>query len=542
MNEGPPKPKKLENNEPEEIRLNYPTNHLKGFDELRKSTRLQGKEYILILKSLWYSLLSCKNKGVVLRLNNLVTDGRIHLLIPLKSGKGKKELKRVIKKVGEGLNRTVVEPTSLHPEQLVGKTSTNRVKGQVEYIPNIGYFGDDYIVIDEGKTLLTSNEINFSESRRYLRLGLDPYPDNIITKKPVDIPRGEGLEYTPYFNCCIFTQPYYFEAEFATDGDLRRFILPYINMSGIDRTEAYKSRVLEVNQDNNEPILTFTEFLRSLPDSREYKISSEAKTELIEDHLILVRRGFSYSTKTRNFMDLYDFTIQDLLLKMSHIQALQEGINTITRDHVARAFIDLVEFTEHLYQFIENKIMGSLDYGETWNGATDKDKELLRFLYDVGATSREESTVSIIAYENKIQEVFEVEKRQSINIKRKHERNGWIKSKKGKHDSLVWLEFEPDVRPARDAMQPTNLKKFYLDKIKNYVPDCMLPLTPLEDKSVDAPIDEVQPSSIYKETQKIDYESMPYEEIQNRAKFQDDHDAQAELDRRLLAKQMGGSD
>lgn len=106
----------------------------------------------------------------------------------------------------------------------------------------------------------------------------------------------------------------------------------------------------------------------------------------------------------------------------------------------------------------------------------------------------------------------------------------------------MWLEFEPDVRPARDAMQPTNLKKLYLDKIKNYIPDCKLPLTPLDDKSVDAPIDEVQPSSGYKETDEIDYESMPYEEIQNRAKFQDDHDAQAELDRRLLAKQMGGSD
>jgi hypothetical protein len=526
MNEGPPIPKALKSDEPEELQLNYPTNHLKGFNELRKSTRLQGIEYILILKALWYSLLSCKNKGVVLKLNNLVTDGRIHLLIPLKSGKGKKELKRVIKKVGEGLNRTVVEPTSLHPEQLVGKTSANRVKGQIEYIPNIGYFGDDFIVIDEGKTILTSNDINFTESRRYLRLGLDPFPDNTITKKPVDIPRGEGLEYTPYFNCCIFTQPYPFEAEFATDGDLRRFIVPYINMSGIDRKEAYKSRILEVNQDEDGNILTFTEFIKGLPDSREYAISSEAQIELVEDHLMLVGRGFSYSTKTRNFMDLYDFTIQDLLLKMSYIQALQDGADMIGKDHVARAFIDFVEFTEHLYQFIENKVMGSLDYGETWNGATDKDKELLRFLYDEGALSREESTVSIVAYENKIQEVFEVEKRQSINIKRKHEDNGWIASKKGKHDSKVWLEFEPDVRPARDAMQFPKLKKSYLEKIKNYIPDCITPLAPVED-SVGAPVEEV-----------INYESMTYEDLYNKANHQNDHEAQAELDRRIL-KQTG---
>ncbi|TMS41313.1 MAG: hypothetical protein FGO69_08645 [Methanobacterium sp.] len=528
MNGSPPIPKALESDEHEELELKYPTNHLKGFDELRKSTRLQGKEYILILKALWYSLLSCKNKNVVLKLNNLVTDGRIHLLIPLKSGKGKKELKRVIKKVGEGLNRDVVEPTSLHPEQLVGKTSANRVKGQIEYIQNRGYFGDDFIVIDEGKTILTSNDINFSESRRYLRLGLDPYPDNTITKKPVDIPRGEGLEYTPYFNCCIFTQPYYFEPDFATDGDLRRFLVPYINMSGIDRTEAYKARILEVNQDDIDPARDFTEFVKGLPGSTEYKISSEAKAELVVTHLMLVSRGFVYSTKIRNFMDLYDFTIQDLLVKMSYIQALQDEVKTIGKDHVSKALIDLVEFTEHLYQFVENKVMGSLDYGETWNGATDKDKDLLRFLYDEGATSMEESTVSIADYKKEIQEVFEVEERQSIRIKQKHEDNGWIKSKKGKHDSKVWLEFEPAVETDREAKPNQDLKKFYLDKIQEYIPDDTMPLSPIAEVSEVAPRDEV-----------INYESMSDEELSNKATFQDDHEAQAELDKRLLARQTG---
>ena len=198
------------------------------------------------------------------------TDGRIHLLIPLKSGKGKKELKRVVKEVIGGIGRAVDEPTSLHPEQLVGKTVRRQKKGQVEYENIEGYFSRDYLIIDEGRTLLTSNDILYTESRRYLRLALDPYPHNTITKRPVDIPFGEELEYTPYFGCCIYTQPYFFDEEFATDGDLRRFVVPYVNMSGIDRSKAYKSRVLEIN-DSEDSLNKFIRFINSLEDFKACK-------------------------------------------------------------------------------------------------------------------------------------------------------------------------------------------------------------------------------------------------------------------------------
>lgn len=494
-----------EKKEPEEktknIQLIYPTNHLKGFKELRESTRLHGEEYILIIKAVWYGLLSCKNSDVMLELNGVVTDGRIHLLIPLKSGKGKKEIKRVVKEVMGGFGKKVVEPTALHPEQLVGKTFRKHKKGDTEYEPNKGHFADDYIIIDEGRTLLTSNDILYSESRRYLRLGLDPYPHNTITKRPVDIPRGEGLEYTPYFGCCIYTQPYHFDGEFATDGDLRRFVVPYVNMSGVDRTDAYKNRILETNH-SNDSIKEFTKFMKDLGDYKEYSITSNAKLELLGDHLILVERGFSYSTKIRNFMDLYDFTIQDLLLKMSHVQALQNGTNQIEKNHVALAFIDLFEFLEHLYQFVENKILGSLDYGEAWKGATDKDKELLNWLHDKKAISREESTISISDYEKKIQKVFQVAERQSINIKQNHEKNGWIKSKKGAHESFVWLGFKPDARGARPAMQSKDFTKFYQDKIKNFIPEDIAPLASLENDTQNNPSDEIIQKN---ETTTVDY-------------------------------------
>ncbi|MEN6574133.1 hypothetical protein, partial [Methanobacterium aggregans] len=449
------------------VNLKYPTNHLKGFEELRQASRLYGKEYIPILKSMWYAIISSKNENVELQLNQIHTDGRIHLLIPLRSGKGKKELKRIIKEVlGEG----VKEPASLHPEQLIGKTRIrNNKRGPVS--ENIeGYFSQKYLIIDEGRTLLTSNEPNYAESRRYLRLALDPYPTNQIEKKSVDTTFEDALKYTPYVNCCIFTQPYYMEEDFATDGDLRRFIVPYINMAGVDRLEAYKNRILDKTNSNGSQN-KFRNFVNNLPDYKHYTINPSAIPEFIKCSMMLIQRGLNHEPKIRNFVDLYDFTIQDILLKLCHVQALQEGKNEITGKHVQLAFIDLFEFLEHLYLFVESKILGSIDYGESWAGATDKDKELLRWLKDKGAESFEESQVSIKEYIDKIMDLFKVKERQAKRIKQKHEEKGWIKSKQVQHSSRLWIGFQPKTKDARTDMQPKDFEKFYLDKVKTNVPE-----------------------------------------------------------------------
>ena len=59
-----------------------------------------------------------------------------------------------------------------------------------------------------------------------------------------------------------------------------------------------------------------------------------------------------------------DYSIQNMLLKFSTIQALQEGKGIIEKRHVELAFIDYSEILEHTYDYIENKILGTLDYGE----------------------------------------------------------------------------------------------------------------------------------------------------------------------------------
>lgn len=50
-------PEKKESEQIQKLDLKYPTKHLKGFDDLRKATRLFGNEYILIIKAVWYFIL-----------------------------------------------------------------------------------------------------------------------------------------------------------------------------------------------------------------------------------------------------------------------------------------------------------------------------------------------------------------------------------------------------------------------------------------------------------------------------------------------------
>lgn len=463
------------------IVLKYPNKHLKCFDQLIDITRLYGEEYRIIDKALWYSIMSLKNKGVELELGQLRTDGRIQILIPLKSGKGKAELKRTIKDIMTRIKKSVYEPTSLHPEQLVGKTIKKKSKDEYEQIP--GYFSRDYLIIDEGKQLLTSKEPNYSESRRYLRIAMDSYPNNTITKKSVDINFENELNYKTYVGCCIFTQPHMYEEDFAMDGDLRRFIIPYVNMTGIDRETAYEDRILSATN-SEESLKNFTDFMESLEDIKSFEIEEAPIKTFLNCFNVLVNRGFSHSSsKIRNYMDISDFTLQDMLLKMSAVQALQSNSNIINEEHISLAFIDLFEFMEHLYTFIETKVQGQFDYGEEWNGAMGKDKECLEWLKNKGAISMEKTNISIKDYETKIMTVFKVKERQSIGIKGKHERNGWIKSKKSDHSSKLWLSLDENKRPARDAMSPLHIQKFYNDKITKFIPETITPLAPLEESN-----------------------------------------------------------
>ena len=109
--------------EPEpDIHLEYPTRHLNHFDDLETASDLFGDEYKVIFKALWYQLMSFRIRDSDLKMGRNKADGRINALYPLKAGHGKGELKRIIKEFIKRFDKVYAEPTSLHAEQLVGKT------------------------------------------------------------------------------------------------------------------------------------------------------------------------------------------------------------------------------------------------------------------------------------------------------------------------------------------------------------------------------------------------------------------------------------
>ena len=450
------------NNMTLEIPMQYPTMHLNGFDDLIKSTRLIGDGYIPIMKSVWYNLISTMIATSKLQIGNIHIDGRIHTLIILRSGGGKNDIKRVIKEVLNGIGKNYIEPTSYHSEQFVGKVKITKDKDGETYTPIRGHLSQDYLLIDEGKQLLTSNDPINSESRKYLRLGMDQYPNNEIMKKSVDINHENALRYAPHCCVAVFIQPFTLEEHIVLDGDLRRFIVPYVEMKGNNEEKAYEERLRGSSKlAPNENIIAV---IKSLKEFEDFDITEDAKTTFNELFDLLAKRGETYSPKMSHYMDIVGYGNQNTFLKFSVIQALQDNTCTIDSKHIELAFIDYTEILEHTYLFVENKVIGDLNYGEGWNGAMDKNFRALNWLYIHGATSEEESNVSIADYIDKLMKVFRVEERQAQRILKTHKEKKWVKTKKGQHNSKLWLAFTPspeNLREVSDVRHVIALKKKY---------------------------------------------------------------------------------
>jgi hypothetical protein len=524
------------------IKLKYPIKHLKGFNDLNKALKLYGKEYIIIKKALWYNLHSTVISKSNISYMQLNVDGRLFLLIPLKSGKGKSNIKHVIKNVSNNLGISAEEPTSLHPEQLVGKVTSRKKRDGTDYYAVEGYLSRDFLIIDEGRELLTSEDLNYSESRKYLRLAFDKYGNNEIMKKPVGIPFGEELRYFPHCCSTIFVQPYRFNESFVTDGDFRRYITPYVNMTGINRQKSYLNRLTD-DTDSEKVLNNFTNYLNTLDPFDSFDVSKEAGEALKECSIYLIDRGWAHSEKIKYFIELYDYNIQDMLLKMSAIQALQENTNLITEKHVYLAFIDYAEFLEHMYNFILQKISGDFDYGEKWMGATGPDQEILKWLLDEDATSLNNSKTSINDLIEKIKEIHSVKKRQAQYIKKKYEESGWIKSKQaGPYGTVVWLNLNVNYdnsRDAKDAMNailPENFQEYYNEKINEWIAP-ITPPAPLEDKKTKKPFLEIKKNNLQKEA----YAELTNEELSNKALYEEDEEASHELSRRLFQENKEAS-
>lgn len=415
------------------------TSHLSHYNDLTTATNLFGEEYTPIFKTLWYQLLSFRIRKADLRIGRNRTDGRINALYPLKAGHGKGELKRVIKDFIRYFNMEYAEPTSLHAEQLVGKV-VKKPRSE-EYIQRLGYLARDWLVIDEAYNLLSSNELHYSEARKYIRTALDRYPGNTIHKETTDIGSASPLEYDPYCPISLFIQPKRFESDILVlEGDLRRVICPYVNMTGTSKMDAYEENIFN-DADDRIALQDFCSYVESLPEFTEFRATDEAKTLFLELFLDLIDYGTTYNDKIRNFTDIIGYTLQTFLLKFSAVQALQHDRNTISSIDVELAYNDLLEILTHTFQYVNKKVPGFLNYGEGWQGAEPYDQEALKWLHQQGATS-EDRAVQTAEYEQKIMDTFNVKDRRAREIIKQQQDQGWIERKRKTH-SKVWITFTP---------------------------------------------------------------------------------------------------
>lgn len=302
----------------------------------RESCRLKQAEYKPAIKLIMYSVFSESLKGSLIK--QFSEDIRIHTLILIESGGGKKELIKLIKRT---VSNTVL-PTHYHPEQFIGKKIFDRKTQEV--FENEGYFKDAFIVIDEASDLYMNSK--HEETRKYMRICKDPYGDNDIWKSSVNLPKEFRLNYYP--NCVIaeFMQPRPINEELLITGDLRRDIILFL-----DVTEEMKVKaIIESLKDTDTAKIDFAaEKIRGkykdlVSKKFNWNFSDEVKTRIGELTIELYKYGSARGHRLQDISKKMAFSMRNFLIKMSCIRAGIESRSDITVLDLELAFEDLKSY------------------------------------------------------------------------------------------------------------------------------------------------------------------------------------------------------
>jgi hypothetical protein len=396
----------------------------------------------------------------------------------LRSGGGKKEIEDIITKVCTGLGEKVTKPTSYHPEQLVGKV----VQKEGEYHQIKGHLGDDILIFDDAIELVKSQKLFYCESRRYITTALDPIGKNLITKRQTGLSRRRTLRYYPTCSIQILLQPFTISGEVVKSGFSRRFLflLPEIERS----REIFSQKTLSDGTLKSQAFDTVLDHLKKLREGRgspKLTFLKEAIERFNELHLLLIEFGEGYSKKVSSFTEIIGFPLQNWFLKMIAILANSHKRTEASIFDVEMAFVDLLEFLDSNFEYVERKVQGSLDY-EDRDQPTGTDLEIIEWLKRKGALSYRASKISIQAYQEKISKKFEVSLDGARKRYQKHVWKGWIKRKQeGAHNSKVWLKIRLDGDEGEQGGKGGRVIAEYHKIIARYDKEKAIPLLPLKE-------------------------------------------------------------
>jgi hypothetical protein len=416
--------------------LKKQVNHLPYFENLDKVINLFGRSYLIPKKAVYYHIIgNCLKKHDLIKYQGLGVDTRVNLYFFLNSGAGKSNLKYAIKNTLPIPFLKWSEATSLHPEQLIGKMSKgkNEDKTPVE-VP--GYFKSDIVVLDEARQLFQSKELKHQEIRGYACIALDPFGKNEIIKQSVDFGSNHPLKYEANCSLVLFSQPLKLKKEIIESGFVRRGLL----IGGITSPpieNVFRKRLEVSNSEEDQEIFSsFEQEIFEISENWDFENISE---ELIRYSQNLCNLGLNHSRKAALYVkSVYSQTVLDLLLKFSCIVAgATRKSKRVKKEDVEIAYMDLFEILHSTFDFLSQY---SEDfYQEDMNSF---ELEILDWLFKRGATNEESSTVSINELKKYISNVEGITESAAIKRYSKLKEEEFISTKKGKHDSLVWISRE----------------------------------------------------------------------------------------------------
>jgi hypothetical protein len=449
-------------------KLHYSTEHLPYFHQFSCLANLYGRHYIPILKARYYQLIG----GIIqrnIKFGSLFTDTRLHVAYPIVTEGGKNELiysikeliKRGIEKK-EGKIFTMSEPSSLHPEQLIGKfievkekilnESTGRYKTITKRIENRGHLNNDFLDFDECTSLITSNSKDDQQAREHLSKSENPLGRNEVEKRLTEDTPENTVRYYP--NC---TNSYYFQPfkkipeEVFLQGFLRRKLIPIGSINSflnLPDDRMYEEKIQQINFNREEYISTLINHLEGIRDfankGLDIVFDNEA-TELIKQYALYISgQAQLHSEKITNYFKISKYTTLGYLVKMSVIIAISYGQQVVNKNAVSLAFMDLVELMQNTFDFIYNGTWGDFSYGTSWKGADKNQKECLKILYQKKAFNKEESKITIDSFVDVVSQVYGVGRDQGRNKYLEMKKIGLIDSGQvGQYGSSVWLNFNP---------------------------------------------------------------------------------------------------
>jgi len=441
----------VEKSTKEKFEPQYITSHLRNFDELRTITKLHGN-YDFMVKALWYGIYSAIAQKKVVNVGDIQTDMRFHNIFVLPTGQGKQNLIITQEKILTGIGKSVVRPTSYHPQGLIGKvkvTTSKKKDALPVYTKIFGSLNENIMILNEALELVQSEEQNNKESRAFLTQAMDTYQTNKIVKGSVDIPQEYRLEYYPDCIISMFFQPVQIPESTFLQGFMRR---PQIIFSKNlhNNEQDFDNRLYAIGKEQYAAKLEL--FINKLKESEDVIYDTEQPREtlvnftdkaidkLSELHKILLCFGEIHSEKARNYMNMIQWSSQDVLVKMASILCVSQNRSEVTEYDIECAFADYMETLWSTFNYIDSRVMGFLNYGFGIGGAKGKENQFVKILYQKGAFSEEDSFVSIADGNTLMKEIFGIQENQARKKLSKLEKNEIICKKQiGSTDSKLWL-------------------------------------------------------------------------------------------------------